>query len=60
MNFFCEIVGQRRDRVVCEALCVKRKEGRLDKQHAKCSAAIGKYRCPVVNELFPKKRRKKK
>lgn len=58
MSFFCEVVGQRRDRIVCEALCKRRKLGKLDKPHSKCSAAIGKRRCSVVNEMFPKRVRK--
>ena len=55
----CQITGLSRHRDVCENLCRLRKEGRLDRSHARCSAAIGKHKCPVVIELFPKRKRKK-
>lgn len=59
-TIYCPVHEQHRFLDVCTELCHRRREGKLDRQHSKCSAAIGKRKCPVVNELYPPRKRKEK
>lgn len=58
---YCSIVGMYRQVVVCEFLCKTRKEKKpLPAGYGACSRAINQRKCPVVNELYPKKVKVKK